>query len=307
MRTDSLLFILLMIISSCSNQLTVSSIKEDINESNNIPVVIQVDTNNIRTYHKDLNTGRFFNFYNHNPLGTRKKTFIKEVTLNNNENKYQLQSIFLFVDKVARIHGGNFIHIKKVYQGKLFGKNLNTVKMDIYQVDDLGDLVQYYYWHKDRELKIGDYNKIAAKKDTINSDFLYDGLPYIEPNEKEMNLIFVNKFLKEKSICNPCSEIDLLRENVKFDLIELLQRRIVKAELEYQAKNNEKLDLWKRPITDSELIEASLENLNKIKDIEKLKSLSIEINNEIELLNPYRNKKIPSEFNYGPPKKKSVD
>lgn len=104
------LFTLLLIIGSSCHQITVSSIQENVNESNNIPVVIRLDTNRVNIGNNII-PDKFLRFYDHDPLGDRTKKFIKKITLNNSEDPYQYNKILLYIDKVARIYGGNYVHV----------------------------------------------------------------------------------------------------------------------------------------------------------------------------------------------------
>lgn len=297
MRFCIFIVFIFIVFASC-HRVSVSSIREGINTNDNHPVVIRVDTTRIfvqkigsQVKKYIIQPNDYIKFYDHDPLGDREKVFLEKITLDNADNVYDLYSSLLYVDKVTRMYEGNYADVRKIAAK---GPSGLKVVMKIYKVEDIENLVQYYYWHPERELTEINYESALPLRDTIHTNFHFGGILRAD-NPKTVTITLMNKFLRNNSFCNPCTEIDLLRENLKFDMHELIQRKLVKKYTEKYRTTGERFILYLgTKFYDMEEVAGNLARLDKIKDIETLKKASLEINQELQLLEDYAEKVIPA-------------
>lgn len=218
---------------------------------------------------------------------------IADLKLKDHKNQYTLSHIYILLEKKAKDLGGNYVVITKTNQwaGPTFS---NIIHASVYYVADVRKYELFFRWSKERNIQFADY----TQKNTINEKSLVSGLEMnmrARPvnTKKKYREELLNEFIISNNFCNNCSELDLSRENLKFDYLELYQRKIAKKGYEPLEKivNGHK---YKSEFLDS--IDVKFAQIENMTEINKIKSLNKEVNKQIDRLDLFKDKIVENGF-----------
>lgn len=215
---------------------------------------------------------------------------IGTIKLNDNKNNKQLIPIYSKLENAARKIGGNYVVVTDLIQ-KFEPTVKNKIVAEVYYVEDLNNYELSFKWSPKRDIELKDYSTMINKnlnQNAITSYLKHDTRLFGGPQDNSVYVELLNEFIRNENYCNNCTPLDIAKENVKFDLIELYQRKMTKAAY---WKTFYYLDFsYQYPLLDS--LEMKKNKIDAIKNIDQLKIISETVNKEIELLNEYSDKKV---------------
>lgn len=212
----------------------------------------------------------------------RKKVGV--IKMNDTSEKYWTNNIYeLLEDEVKRL-GGNYVVIKNLKQQK-DSKESNKLDADVYLVKSIQEFELSIPWNPNRDLQISDFkSKTHSRKENtyISSRFLGDGLG-------KLFLQYLIQFSPNESSCGNCTEIEILKENIKFDISELYSRRTTKEGIKQERSDDGAIEII-RPLEEEYKKELKrIDSVDNLKELEKILKL---ITEEILELDTYKNQKL---------------
>ena len=253
------------------------------------PMVVVVAPGNVKNKKRPFEQSNFLRFYKEDILKSDKGEKIATIKLKDNINVYQYEPLLLELEKAAKEAGGNYVVVTELAQLSQ-PKFINKIQADVYKVNDVKRHEIFFRWSKNRDISLSDYEKDSSIEDKPRSSLKYD-TRLVMPKKYKWRLDFLNEFHFTGDACEKCTPVDIKRENVKFDLIELYLRRQTKYGVERNWSAN---DFLKNKIFFAyyDSIEQKLNQLNHIDDLDSLGLLDKQINKEIEKLEAYKDKSV---------------
>ncbi len=215
---------------------------------------------------------------------------IADIILKDHKNRFSFDHIFAQLESKAKRLGGNYVVIHRIDQRSV-PSFANRVKATLYYLENIKEYELFFRWSKERNIKKSDYTlKNNLKKVDVKSGLMVETMRMIPINHGEEHYEeLLNEFVVAENICNHCSDLTILRENLKFDYIELFQRKVAKNGIDRIESINNKLT-YKSVFFDS--LNLKLKHVDKLVDVEQIKKLNDTINLEIEKLDTYKSKFI---------------
>lgn len=221
------------------------------------------------------------------------KQKIGNIKLNGTSQDLAGANIYDAVESQCRSMGGNYIVTTKVKLNKR-GVGRQYLAADIFYVSDFNGLERKLYWGPEKELKLEDFKAVDYTQKGI---FLEDKFTSLNANKDHtlLNGKLHNVFVKERYACPDCDDVDLYRENLKFDIIELYQRKQVK--LFHEMMRNDSLrspHFFSQSGSETyvyiDTINQKFDAINQIDDIKALQYVQSTVSSQIEALETYNKK-----------------
>lgn len=221
------------------------------------------------------------------------KQKIGKIVLSGESQDLIVPSIYDAAIAYCREMGGNYIVATRVKLNR-FGKGNQLFIADIFYVSDFKGLERKRYWGPDKELKLEDFKADYYQQKGIFLEENFASL-YVNKDYTFIDGILHNVFVKEKYACPDCDKTDLYRENLKFDIIELYQRKQVKLFHKMMKDSTLRSPLFlqqpkKKTYTYIDTINQKFDAVNKIDNLETLMYIQSSVNKQIEELDTFRYK-----------------
>ncbi|MEZ4932608.1 MAG: hypothetical protein R2788_10870 [Saprospiraceae bacterium] len=290
-----LLFLILLFHSCSSEKITVK--KEMPPLPSEAPFVAAFKNNEIvnSSYLPLTCDNNYMRLHEYDVTAKNSRQKIGTLKLSDNKNRIQQIQIYLKLENAVRRMGGNYVVVTDLIQ-KFEPVFRNKLVADVYYVEDLNDYELSFKWSPKRDIELKDYN---LPKNKNLETYVISGLKYSTrlfggPQQDNAYIELLNEFVRNENHCHNCTPLDILRENLKFDLIELYQRKITKGAFgtTFYVMN---LNQYQYPLLDS--LEVEKNRIDSIENIDQLKIISEKVNNNIELLDKYSDKKLMVTFN----------
>ncbi len=269
--------LLCLIFSSCYNVKKIELAKELPSLGPEEPFVIALRNKGVLKTAKAFIEDAYILFHESDVAKKQKRTKVADLKLKYNGNEKQFVHLFIELEKTAKRLGGNYVLINKLVQ-RSDPSFKNQVDATLYNVKNNRANELMYRWSEKRNIEKRDYSTPADKTNRgLASGLTYNVRLVIATTGNTHYFEFLNEFVRKNNSCNYCTVLDLERENLKFDLIELYQRKIV--------QHGEKLNLGLIDILELEFQESLLDSLdNKLIQVDEMKNIQ-NIEEQIKVVN----------------------
>lgn len=231
----------------------------------------------------------YWTYHDSDVVSKEKRQKVADIVFRNNWNQVDYTQIFSDVEESAQNLGGNYLVLDK----HVLKRNpwfRHKIKARLFYLNDLQPYELGFNWSSERDISREDYHLIRNPDSlSLKSGLKNDSRLESGTKGHYLGIRLVNRFIRKDNHCNNCSDLEILKENLKFDLIELYQRKITQKATQLKKIDFLTLDFFYPHVDHLKLM---LKEVQQIKDEKQIRQLIKETNQAILQLERYKNKLI---------------